>query len=283
MPSVTPEEIEHGIDPQHCASALFGYVSGLPDHQFLQYVFSHRFHKVIRRVFFSEIEKRSQLDVDAVDAVGEALLSAIEDGVNRSSDETLIRYLIPHMSMQIRTRTFKIILRLGTKTTRAYLLRRSSPETTPGIEETVLAEALRGNEDALVGIVYRWPPLVWRELAADLFVAASQLPWLQRQIVFKSNDPDMFLDRNLIKDPVTELYVRARHRRKASDYLMDSAIQAVRNEPASYAGSDRMGLVAWCLGRYGAFDRLQTLPPSFPSVLRETLDGRSEPPYQAMT
>jgi hypothetical protein len=119
-------------------------------------------------------------------------LSTIEDGVNRPSDETLIRYLIPHMSMQMRTRTFKTILRSGTKTTRAHLLRKSSPETTPGIEEAVFEEALRGNEDALVGIVYRWPPIVWRERAADLFGAASRLPWLQRQIVFKSDDLDCF-------------------------------------------------------------------------------------------
>ena len=176
---------------------------------------------MVRRIFFSEIGKRAELDLDAVDAVGEALLSAIEDGGNRSSDETLIRYLVPHMSMQMRTRTFRVILSKGTKTTRAYLLRKSSPDTTPGIEEAVFAEALRGNEDALVGIVYRWPLIAWRELAADLFGAASQSPWLQRQIVFKSGDPDMFLDRNLIKDPVTELYVRARYHRDASENLMD--------------------------------------------------------------
>src|SRR5215211_29825 len=197
MSLITPEEIERNTDPQHSVSALFGYVSGLSDPQFLQYVFSHRRHKVVRRVFFSEIRKRSEFDVDAVDAVGAALLFAIEDGVDRASDETLIRPLVLHMSMQMRARTFKVILSKGTKTTRAFLLRKSSPETTPGIEEAVFALALRGNEDALVGIVYRWPPILWKEQAADLFNAANQLPWLQRQIVFKSDDPDIFLGRNL--------------------------------------------------------------------------------------
>ena len=280
---VAPEEIEHGVDPQRATPALFGYVSGLSDPQFLQYVFSHRRPKVVRRIFFSESEKRTELDVDAVDAVGEALLSAIEEGVGRSSDETLVRYLIPYMSMQMRARTFKIILKIGTKTTRAYLLRWSSPGTTPGIEEAVLAEALRGNEHALVGIVYRWPPLVWREVAADLFRAASKLPWLQRQVVFKSDNPDMFLDRNLIKDPVTELYVRARYRREASDNLIDSAIQAVRNEEVTSAGGDRVGLVAWCLGRYGAFDRLQKLPPSSLSMVKAMFDERADQSYQMIT
>jgi hypothetical protein len=225
MPLMTPEEIENGTDPQHSNSALFGYVSGLPDLQFLQYIYSHRFHKVVRRIFFNEIGKRPELNVDAVDTVAELLLSMIEDGANRSSDETLIRYLVPHMSMQMRTRTFKTLLSKGTKTTRTYLLRKSSPETTPGIEEAVFTVALRGNEDALVGIVYRWPLSLWKERALDLFAAASQLPWLQRQIVFKCDDPEMFLNHNLIKDPVTELYVRARYRRKASDDLIDSAIK----------------------------------------------------------
>jgi hypothetical protein len=283
MPLITPEDISNSADPQRFTTALFGYVSGLPDLQFLQYVYSHRFHKVVRRIFFNEIGKRPEISVDAVDTVAELLLAAIEDGANRSSDETLIRYLVSHMSMQMRTRTFKTLLSIGTKTTRTYLLRKSSPATTPGIEEAVFTAALCGNEDALVGIVYRWPLISWKERAVDLFDAASQLPWLQRQIVFKCDDPEMFLDHNLIKDPVTELYVRARYRRKASDDLIDSAIQAVTNEPVTQSGADRVGLVAWCLGRYGAFDRLQALPPSLLSVLKENSALYPESPHQLIT
>lgn len=283
MSLLTPEEVEDGTDPQHSASALFGYVSGLSDSQFLHYIFSHRFHKVVRRIFFNEINKRPELDLDAVDKTGEALLTAIEDGNSRSSDEALIRYLLPRMSMQMRSRTFKVLLNKGTKTTRSYLLRKLSPETTLGIEEDVFAVALRGNEDALVGIVYRWPPALWKERAAALFDAARELPWLQRQIIFKSDDPDTFLNGQLIKDPVTELYVRARYRREASDHLIDSAMQTVIAEAATHPVSDRVGLVAWCLGRYGAFDRLQKLPPSLLSMLKYASDELPDPPHQTMT
>jgi hypothetical protein len=277
MHLIAPEEIEHHASATHLAPALFGYISSLPDRQFLQYVICHRSHKVIRRVFFSEIQKRSELDVDAVDLISEALLTAVEDRMNRSSDETLIRHLFPHMSMQMRTRAFKLIFQSGTKTAQAYFLRKSNPETTPGIEETVFTEAMRGNEDALVGIVYRWPLSAWKERAIDLFGAAARFPWLQRQIIFKSDAPDIFLDRNLIKDPVTELYIRARYRRQASYDLMDSAIRSVNNERRNYESGDRIGLVAWCLGHYGAFDRLQTLARSSQMGLPEKADGLPEP------
>jgi hypothetical protein len=64
----------------------------------------------------------------------------------------------------------------------------------------------------------------WKEHAEALFEAADDLPWLQRQIVFRSDKSDVFLDRGLIKDPVTELCVRARFRRQASVDLVDTAI-----------------------------------------------------------
>jgi hypothetical protein len=155
-----PEMIEQSADAHHAVSALFGYVSGLSDGDFLAYVAAHRNHKTIRRIFFNEIRKRTELSVEAVDRTAEAFLNDIEAGVDRAKNETLLRYLVPTMSMQMRTRTVRCILRYGTKTTQSYLLRKLSPDLAPGIEDAVYDLALnQKHEDALVGIVYRWPRL----------------------------------------------------------------------------------------------------------------------------
>jgi hypothetical protein len=147
------------------------------------------------------------------------------------------------------------------KSSQKYFLRKIVPALAPGIETTVLDHALKeGNEDALVGIVYRWPVDSWREYAVELFEAAKPFPWLQRQVIFKTDEPDKFLDRKLIKDPVTELYVRARYHRNASRELIEAAIKAVNSQEQDYETSRRIGLVVWCLGRYGAFDQIKELP-----------------------
>jgi hypothetical protein len=122
---------------------------------------------------------------------------------------------------------------------------------------------MRGDEDALVGIVYRWPLDLWKKEAVSLFKAAADKPWLQRQIVFKTGDPDLFLNQNLIHDPITELYVRAKFKKPATEQLFDAAINASVEEYDIHTGVDRIGLVAWCLGYYGAFDAIRRLPKSF--------------------
>lgn len=258
---MSPEEIENITPAEHQISVFFGFLSGLSHEDFLQYVSAHKAHPVVRHVFFSEIRKRSELPADAVDEVTEGLLSAIEDGKDKSKNETLIRYLLPHVSKQMRTRAFRTIMSAGTKTMQNKLLRRLNPEDAPGIEDDVLKVALtEQNEHALVGIVYRWPLASWQQHAESLFLAAADLPWLQRQIIFKSEKIDAFLDGRLIEDPVTELYVRARYSRAASSILVDAAIHRAKSEErGTYDFSNRIGLVAWCLGRFSLFEKLKDL------------------------
>jgi hypothetical protein len=169
--------------------------------------------------------------------------------------------LLPHISKQMKTRTFRTLMRIGTKTMRNKLLRKLTPQDAPGIEQDILDIALKDrNEHAIVGIVYRWPLALWQEHAEMLFAAASDLKWLQRQIIFRSEKIDAFLDRNLIEDPVTELYVRARYDRDASPELVDAAISRAKfEERGAYDFSNRLGLVAWCLGRLSLFSKLRSL------------------------
>jgi hypothetical protein len=246
---MSPDELERVAPPEHQTSVFFGFISGMPDAEFLRYVTRFRSHSMVRHVFFSEIQKRSELPTEIVDEVTEELLSALDDGKERAKNETFIPYLLPHLSKQMRTRTFRTVLRVGTKTMRSKMLRRLTPQDAPGVEAEILRIALEErDEHALVGIVYRWPLAAWKEHAEALFEAADDLPWLQRQIVFRSDKSDVFLDRGLIKDPVTELYVRARFRRQASVDLVDAAIRtAMLEERGTYDFSDRIGLVAWCL------------------------------------
>ena len=92
-------------------------------------------------------------------------------------------------------------------------------------------------------------------------MAAGDLAWLQRQIIFRSEKIDAFLDSKLIADPVTELYVRARYRRPASPALIRAAIERARAPPADELDfDDRLGLVAWCLARLELFEELRLLP-----------------------
>lgn len=258
---MSPDELESITPKEHLTSVFFGFISGMPDAEFLRYVARFRHHSMVRHVFFSEIKKRSGLPADIVDEVTEELLSAVEDGAERAKNETFIRYLLPHLSKQMRTRTFRTVMRAGTKTMRNKMLRRLTPQDAPGIEAEVLRIALsEKDEHALVGIVYRWPLATWQEQAEALFEAAEDIPWLQRQIVFRSDKSDVFLDRGLIKDPVTELYVRARYSRGAAAELVDAAIRtAISEERGMYDFTDRIGLVAWCLGRLSIFDKLKDL------------------------
>lgn len=256
-----PEDVERLAPVGMAAPALFGFISGMDHEGFLAYALRHREHAVVRRVFFSEIGKRTDLPVDAVDAAAAELLALITQGTDRAKSETLLRRLIPGISMQMRTRTVRVVLTAGTKPMRSNVLRQVTPLAAPGIEADVLDQALiHRSEDALVGIVYRWPVDLWRSRAVELFEAADAHPWLQRQIIFKTEQPDAFLDRGLIRDPVTELYVRARYGRPASDDLIGAAIETANAEdPQSYENSQRSGLVAWCLGRLRALDRLPEL------------------------
>jgi hypothetical protein len=263
-----PIEIERNSGPKHSASALFGYISGLPDAVFLSYILRYRDHAVVRRVFFSEIEKRTNLSFDVVDQATAELLAGIAKGVDRAKNEALLRCLIPRMSMQMRTQTARTILSVGTKVSKSYVLRWVTAAEAPGIESLVVEFALhQQDQDALVGIVYRWPVETWKDYAEELFKAASAHPWLQRQIIFRSNEPDTFLDQKLITDPVTELYIRARYGRPVSTNLMESAIETVNAETThSYETSQRSGLIAWCLGRLGAFDRIPELAGRSPPI-----------------
>jgi hypothetical protein len=204
---MSPDEIERITPSERLTSVFFGFISGMPDADFLRYASRFRDHPMVRHVFFSEIRKRSELPAEIVDEVTQELLTALEDGKDRAKNETYIRYLFPHLSKQMRTRTFRTVLKIGTKTTRNKLLRRLTPEDAPGVEAEILKIALTDNDEhALVGIVYRWPPTAWQGHAEALFKAAEDLPWLQRQIVFRSGKLDVFLDGGLIQDPVTELY-----------------------------------------------------------------------------
>jgi hypothetical protein len=254
---VLPDEIEKVTPSEHLTSVFFGFISGLSNDEFLEYVSRFGMHARVRQVFFSEIQKRSGLPLDLVDDLSQKLLAEIEVGVDRAKNETLIRYLLPHMSKQTRTRTFRSVLKFGTKATRNKMLRRLNPDDAPGLQSEILDIALNDrNEHALVGIVYRWPLPAWKEHAEALFKAAKDLPWLQRQIVFRSEKSDEFLSGGLIDDPVTELYIRARFKRPASH----EAIQQARSErSAELEFADRRGLVAWCLGRFSMFDELNSL------------------------
>ncbi|RDV01109.1 hypothetical protein DXH78_17885 [Undibacter mobilis] len=104
---------------------------------------------------------------------------------------------------------------------------------------------------------------MWHSRALELYQAAADLPWLQRKIIFNTNEPDAFLQSGLVNDPITELYVRARYSRPAAEMLFDAAIKAAIDEVDLLAGVNRLGLVAWCLGRYKAFDHLAKIPSVF--------------------
>lgn len=242
--------------------ALFGFISGLTDERFLDYMLRHRGHLGVRRVFFSEVEKRAALPPEAVDRAAE-LLAAVIDGSDRVKDEALLRRLIPRTSTQMRAKVVRVVLSAGTRTMRKHVLRRVTPADAPGIEEAVLEHALMGHsEDALVGIVYRWPVELWREKGLELFEAAAAHPWLQRHIIFRTGDPDPFLRSRLITDPVTELYVRARYGRSSSDRLIADAITSVNAESEWSSGRAAVGagrLESWPDGISRSGDTLARL------------------------
>jgi hypothetical protein len=259
-PSIT--DIENAAGSKYSAQATFGFVSGLPDDAALIYLLKHRQNKIARRVFFSEIDKRPGLSFEMIDAAAQELLEAIEARQERARNEALLRRLLPRMSQQMRTRAVRTILSVGTKLTRGHVLRSVTPADAPDISDIVLEFALkRRDQDALVGVIYHWPLECWRDHVDGLFEAAAEWPWLQRQVLFKSGEVERFLNKQAITDPVTELYVRARYRYPVSTNLVDAAIQVVNNEdPTVYENSQRAGLVAWCLGRIGAFERIKHLP-----------------------
>jgi hypothetical protein len=255
-------EIENAAGPKYVAPATYGFVSGLADDFVLKYLLGHRSNPIARRVFFSEIEKRPGLSFKVIDAAAEELLEAIVGRQDRARNEALLRRLIPRMSQQMRTRAVRTILSAGTKVSRSHVLRWVTPVDAPGISDAVLELALiRRDQDALVGIVYRWPLEFWRDHIDALFEAAEDWPWLQRQVIFKTGEADRFRRRRAISDPVTELYVRVRYQHPVTADLIAAAIDVVNQEdPQIYENSQRAGLVAWCLGRVGALEEIKKLP-----------------------
>jgi hypothetical protein len=256
-------EIENAAGPNYAAPVTYGFVSGLADDFVLTYLLKHRSNPIARRVFFSEIDKRPGLPFKVIDAAAEELLDAIVARQDRARNEAFLRRLIPRMSQQMRTRTVRTILSSGTKLTRSHVLRWVTPVDAPGISDAVLELALsHRDQDALIGIVYRWPLEYWRDHIDTVFEAAGDWPWLQRQVIFKTGEADHFLRRRAISDPVTELYVRAKYQHPvAADLIIAAAIDVVNQEnPKSYENSQRAGLVAWCLGRIGALEEIKRLP-----------------------
>jgi hypothetical protein len=53
--------------------------------------------------------------------------------------------------------------------------------------------------------------------------------------------------------------LRARYKQEATLDLIDAAIQKAASERGTFEFSDRVGLVAWCLGRFSVFDKLKDL------------------------
>jgi hypothetical protein len=257
---LTPTEIESQTGSVHFAAAMFGHVSRLDDAAFLEFVLNHRDHKLVRRTFFSEIQKRTNISFELIDKAAEILLQDVIDGHARVKNEALLRRLFSGMSMQTRVRTVLTLLTVGTRQTRNLIVRWTDPTQAPGVERVILDLALSGNEDALVGVIYRWPPEKWKDQQLALFSAAHEFPWLQRQLIFRGDAVDEFLQAKLIDDPVTELYVRAKYRRTASDELLNAAITSVCAEGEGYEHSRRIGLVAWCLGHFGKFKHIAHLP-----------------------
>jgi len=180
-------EIENAAGPNYAAPVTYGFVSGLADDFVLTYLLKHRSNPIARRVFFSEIDKRPGLSFKVIDAAAEELLDAIVDRQDRARNEAFLRRLIPRMSQQMRTRTVRTILSSGTKLTRSHVLRWVTPVDAPGISDAVLELALsHRDQDALIGIVYRWPLEYWRDHIDTIFEAAGGWPWLQRQVIFKT-------------------------------------------------------------------------------------------------
>jgi hypothetical protein len=173
IPSLT--DIENAAGLEYSAQATYGFVSGLPDDEVLVYLLKYRDNRIARRVFFSKIDKRPGLSFEMVDPAAQELLDAIEARQDRARNEALLRRLIPRMSHQMRTRTVRTILSVGTKLTRSHVLRYVTPSDAPGISDIVLEFALEHrDQDALVGIIYHWPLDCWRGHIDDLFDAAVE-------------------------------------------------------------------------------------------------------------
>jgi hypothetical protein len=88
----TSQEIEDSVPATYAMSAFFGFISGLADDDFVRYAVFHREHPVVRHVFFSDVQKRSDLPPEVVDEAVATLLAAVEEGQDRAKNETLIRY-----------------------------------------------------------------------------------------------------------------------------------------------------------------------------------------------
>jgi uncharacterized protein len=148
----------------YSVQAMFGCVSGLSDDALFEFLLAHRTDKVVRRIFFSEIDKRSGLSPEIIDRTAQELLEAIEARQDRPRNEAYLRRLIPHMSQQMRTRTVRTILSVGTKLTRGHVLRTVTPDQAPVISDAVLEFALKHHDqDALIGIIYNWPAQTGKE------------------------------------------------------------------------------------------------------------------------
>jgi hypothetical protein len=125
---VTPAEIEAYGDSEYAASALFGYISGLSDPDFLDFVLLHRDHRIVRRAFFNDIRKRTEIPTDIVDRSMRSLLTDIDTGIDRKRNETFVRYLFPHLSSQMRAHTFRTVLRPAAKAHATICFGKSRPK-----------------------------------------------------------------------------------------------------------------------------------------------------------
>jgi hypothetical protein len=85
---MSPDEIERITPAEHLTSVFFGFISGMPDADFLRYVSRFKDHSMVRHVFFSDVQKRLELPTGIVDEVTEELLAALENGKDQIAQKT---------------------------------------------------------------------------------------------------------------------------------------------------------------------------------------------------
>jgi hypothetical protein len=70
--AMSPDEIERITPSERLTSVFFGFISGMPDADFLRYASRFRDHPMVRHVFFSEIRggNRRRSDTRTPDSFG---------------------------------------------------------------------------------------------------------------------------------------------------------------------------------------------------------------------
>ena len=77
-------DIQHKVGRHYQLQAVYGYISGISDNDFLPYILQFRHIPVVRRVFFSQIEKRPNLPIAAIDDAASLLLNAMKKKPKRT-------------------------------------------------------------------------------------------------------------------------------------------------------------------------------------------------------